>query len=79
MSEPTDYAAWGALALLSLLVLAYSVLLLGNVLLGVVVIVLLWLLPLAWKLLRAFLRLVDAAEEIADALGRIAEANEDEN
>ncbi|MFB6087736.1 MAG: hypothetical protein ABEJ85_04380 [Haloarculaceae archaeon] len=76
MTDRPDAAAWAGLALLSLLVLGYSLLIAGNVLLGVVVVALLWLVPLAWSLLGAFLRFVDAVEDVADALQRLAAVRE---
>lgn len=75
---PTDYAAWGALVVFSLLVLAYSLVVVQQVLLGLLVVLLLWAVPVWWRLARGFLRLVDAAEAAAAALQRLAAVREAE-
>ncbi|SFR44457.1 hypothetical protein SAMN04487947_1519 [Halogeometricum rufum] len=55
-------------AVLCLLVLAYSVVVAGQILLGVLFCALVYGLFLAYYLLGAFVRLVDSVERIADAL-----------
>jgi hypothetical protein len=57
---------------LCVLVLAYSLVVAGQILLGVLVCVLVYGLLLAYYLLDALLRFVDATERIADALERTA-------
>jgi len=57
-----------AAAVLCVLVLAYSLVIAGQILLGVLVCILVYGLFLAYYLLGAFVRLVDSIERIADAL-----------
>jgi hypothetical protein len=61
-----------AAAVLCVLVLAYSLVIAGQILLGVLVCILVYGLFLAYYLLDALLRFVDATERIADALERTA-------
>ena len=65
----------GALALLSVLVMLYSLLIATRPLLGVMVVVLLFLAYLLWRSLHLAVRFVAAFERIADAMEGPASEN----